>query len=255
MDRERSGTLHTRATLSEINAYIVSHFPYYKHKKGWQNSIRYNLSLHRCFVKVPPEGGNRRGDCRSGYRKGNYWMLDPKYEAMFENGNFRRNGRVKWSPWRCPGAATFPALPSGTGAAYRPHYMHQNDRQQPVAPQLQGAPAALPFGPAQLRAAATAESGGGDFGIEDGAVSPHASLRNAGYEQRSIKTSDGNDSASFEESNHRDVAPGDVVVEQEKPTPFISCSVPTQGIVSPEDNSICSSDQPARDSGGKIHVA
>ncbi|XP_049770154.1 uncharacterized protein LOC126108833 [Schistocerca cancellata] len=231
-----------RATLSEINAYIVSHFPYYEHKKGWQNSIRYNLSLHRCFVKVPQEGGNRRGNCRSGYRKGNYWMLDPKYEAMFENGKFRRHGRTKWSPWRCLGAATSPALPSGTGAVYRPHYAHRNDRQQPVTPQLRDAPVALLFGPAQLWEAATAESGGGDFGIGDGAVSAHAYLRNARYEQRSIQTSDGNDSASFEESNRRDVAPDDVVVEQEKPTPFISCSVPTRGIVSPEDNSICSAD-------------
>ncbi|XP_047101489.1 uncharacterized protein LOC124720210 [Schistocerca piceifrons] len=233
---------HRRATLSEINAYIVSRFPYYEHKKGWQNSIRYNLSLHRCFVKVPPEGGNSRGNYRSGCRKGNYWMLDPKYEAMFESGNFRRNGRVKWSPWRCPGAATSSALPSGTGAVYRPHYVHRNDRQQPVAPQLQGAPVALLLGPAQLRAAAPAESGGGDFGTGDGAVSPHATLPNAAYEQRSIQPSDGNDSASFEESNHQDVAPDDVVVEQEKPTPFISCNVPTQGIVSPEDNSICSAD-------------
>ncbi|XP_049796146.1 uncharacterized protein LOC126212786 [Schistocerca nitens] len=240
--RGHASPITRRATLSEINAYIVSRFPYYEHKKGWQNSIRYNLSLHRCFVKVPPEGGNRRGDCRSGCRKGNYWMLDPKYEAMFENGNFRRNGRVKWSPWRCAGAATSPALPSGTGAVYRPHYAHRSNRQQPVAPQLQGAPVALLSGPAQLRAAAPAESGGGDFGTGDGAVSPHATLPNAGYEQRSIQTSDGNDSASFEESNHRDVAPDDVVVEQEKPTPFISCNVPTQGIVSPEDNSICSAD-------------
>ncbi|XP_026326910.1 forkhead box protein L2-like isoform X2 [Hyposmocoma kahamanoa] len=77
-----------RATLSEIYAYITKEFPFYeKNKKGWQNSIRHNLSLNECFIKVPREGG--------GDRKGNYWTLDPQCGDMFENGNFRRRRRMK----------------------------------------------------------------------------------------------------------------------------------------------------------------
>ena len=81
-----------KLTLNQIYQYIIDKFPFYeKNKKGWQNSIRHNLSLNECFIKVPREGG--------GERKGNYWTLDPACEYMFEDGNYRRRRRMK-RPYR-----------------------------------------------------------------------------------------------------------------------------------------------------------
>ncbi|WKX94484.1 hypothetical protein Q1695_011619 [Nippostrongylus brasiliensis] len=81
-----------KLTLSQICDFIMSRFQYYRDKfPAWQNSIRHNLSLNDCFVKIPREPGNPG--------KGNYWSLDPKAQDMFDNGSFLRRRKRQATFW------------------------------------------------------------------------------------------------------------------------------------------------------------
>lgn len=131
---------HKRATLSEIYAYITTNFPYFEsNKKGWQNSIRHNLSLNKCFLKIPREGGGA---------KGNYWKLDPECEDMFENGNYRRRRRMKR---QYHSTAPYTKALYGDATGFRsPAHHHHHHHQLPLGTRnLFGAPAT--YSPAYTR--------------------------------------------------------------------------------------------------------
>ncbi|KAG8571572.1 hypothetical protein GDO81_011703 [Engystomops pustulosus] len=73
-----------RLTLAEINDYLMKKFPFFRGQyTGWRNSVRHNLSLNDCFVKVLRDPSRPWG-------KDNYWMLNPNSEYTFADGVFRR---------------------------------------------------------------------------------------------------------------------------------------------------------------------
>lgn len=90
-----------RLTLSEIYEFICKQFPYYeRNKKGWQNSIRHNLSLNECFIKFPRNSStlsqSGKGEQAGSDRKGCYWTIDPNCFEMFSDNliNYKRRRRV-----------------------------------------------------------------------------------------------------------------------------------------------------------------
>lgn len=76
-------------TLSQIYEYMKRRWSdaFDREYVGWKNSVRHNLSLNDCFVKVPKEVG------ASG--KGHKWTLMDGWQSMFENqgGSYKRRPR------------------------------------------------------------------------------------------------------------------------------------------------------------------
>ncbi|PWZ01099.1 hypothetical protein BCV70DRAFT_205695 [Testicularia cyperi] len=68
-----------RLSLAEVYDWISSTYPFFeKGDRGWQNSIRHNLSLNKSFMKIEREA-NMPG-------KGGWWGIKPGHEDRFQNG-------------------------------------------------------------------------------------------------------------------------------------------------------------------------
>ncbi|CAF0919870.1 unnamed protein product, partial [Didymodactylos carnosus] len=86
-------------TLSQIYTYISMKYPYYEsNNRGWQNSIRHNLSLNRYFIRV----ARKQDD--SG--KGSFWRLDPTCEDKLIEQAFRHRKQRGLSGGRSFGDST-----------------------------------------------------------------------------------------------------------------------------------------------------
>ncbi|CAO4385161.1 unnamed protein product [Caenorhabditis nigoni] len=81
-----------RLKLNEIYQVIRLLHPYYRHRPdqwGWQNSIRHNLSLHDCFVKLPLKQTSASGVV------GHFWTVVPE---LSDKQTLRRRNRQAPKP-------------------------------------------------------------------------------------------------------------------------------------------------------------
>uniref|UniRef100_A0A8C6T435 Forkhead box K2 n=1 Tax=Neogobius melanostomus TaxID=47308 RepID=A0A8C6T435_9GOBI len=120
-------------TLNGIYTHITKNYPYYRTAdKGWQNSIRHNLSLNRYFIKVA------RSQEEPG--KGSFWRIDPASESKLIDQAFRKR-RPRGVPcFRTPvgplSSRSAPASPNHTGALSA----HSSGVQTPESLSREGSP-------------------------------------------------------------------------------------------------------------------
>lgn len=107
-----------RLSLNEIYNWISCVFPFFERgDRGWQNSIRHNLSLNKSFMKVERES-NIPG-------KGGWWAIKHGHEDRFRAGNYFAPGTAKAAKEggvKTPKTSTanLPSSESSTGAPSEP---------------------------------------------------------------------------------------------------------------------------------------
>ncbi|XP_041852428.1 forkhead box protein J1-A [Melanotaenia boesemani] len=138
----------SKITLSCIYKWITDNFCYYRHADPtWQNSIRHNLSLNKCFIKVPRQ--------KDEPGKGGFWKIDPQYAERLLSGAYKKR--------RMPPVQINPALQNRLRVNLQPQ------SRRPCSPA--GSPVCLRINPeSQLLLQELEEMTGADPNLAEGTM-------------------------------------------------------------------------------------
>lgn len=124
-----------KVTLGEVYSQIMQRYGYYRQRKdetGWKNSIRHNLTVHDCFVKV------MRDKSKGENGKGGFWQVDEElaqHEVDFSQRGLIRTGSARRSKKKRKVAAKSRKSQKGETKAVGPVKLASDDEAVSPLPQ------------------------------------------------------------------------------------------------------------------------